>query len=169
MLGGRRLSEEHDAPLMQEGFDGCAADNDSRQKKLQGKLPCAWICSASVITLNLISRPRSEEQVRDVRGHFLVPVPLSCLVRHGSFSCLVVFVVVIVWLVLQPNTRSYENEAGDVVLTKHIDPVITGWWLSPTCSARCRHNSTPSRLASTSLPAMQESGPDEKEEAVRDY
>jgi hypothetical protein len=110
----------------------------------------------------------SEEQVRDVRGHFLVPVPLSCLVRHGSFSCLVVFVVVIVWLVLQPNTRSYENEAGDVVLTKHMDPVIPGWWLSPTCSARCRHNSTPSRLASTSLPAMQESGPDEKEEAVRD-
>ena len=110
----------------------------------------------------------SEEQVRDVRGHFLVPVPLSCLVRHGSFSCLVVFVVVIVWLVLQPNTRSYENEAGDVVLTKHMDPVIPGWWLSTTSSARCHHNSTPSHLASTSLPAMQESGPDEKEEAVRD-
>ena len=50
----------------------------------------------------------SEEQVRDVWGHFPVPVPLSCLVGHGSFSCLVVLVVVIVWLVLQPNTRPYE-------------------------------------------------------------
>ena len=49
----------------------------------------------------------SEEQVRDVWGHFPVPVPLSCLVGHGSFSCLVVLVVVIVWLVLQPNTRPY--------------------------------------------------------------
>ena len=49
----------------------------------------------------------SEEQVRDVWGHFPVPVPLSCLVGHGPFSCLVVLVVVIVWLALQPNTRPY--------------------------------------------------------------
>ena len=31
MLGGR-LSEEHDAPLLHEGFDGYAADKASRQK-----------------------------------------------------------------------------------------------------------------------------------------